>query len=245
MSALDEISAMRKAGKSDQEISDSLKSRGVSDREIQSAMSQAQIKNAVSPGKEGQEPSQYEENQGEYMPSISAQNQQAQGVEYIHGSATQGGAQEYDEGQGGYSGAQGEYGGAAGGNSAYPGPGGGSYAGEAYGDYGGGYQEYQGYQGGMSADVMTEVAEQVVSEKMANMRDQLEKVIDFRTTTDAKLSNLNDRLRRIEQIIDKLQLSLLQKMGEYVNDVKDIKKELGETQKSFKAMVHKRKKKHP
>ena len=41
----------------------------------------------------------------------------------------------------------------------------------------------------------------------------------------------------MEKIIDRLQLSILQKVGDYLTNVEDIKKELAETQKSFKSML--------
>jgi len=105
------------------------------------------------------------------------------------------------------------------------------------GAYESGYPEYQPYQEAMSSDMITEISEQVVSEKLAVLHDQLEKAIDFRNTAETRIVNLDERMRRIEQILDRLQLSLLQKVGQYVNDVSDIKKEMRETQKSFKALV--------
>lgn len=104
--------------------------------------------------------------------------------------------------------------------------------------YGGEYAgDYQPYQEAISSDIVTEVAEQVVSERLAGLQERLEKAIDFRTTADARLTALEDRLVRIEQIMDRLQMSLLQRMGEYVQDVRDVKQELQETQKTFKALV--------
>jgi hypothetical protein len=99
------------------------------------------------------------------------------------------------------------------------------------------YQQYQPYQEAMSSDVITEISEQVVSEKLSAMQDKLEKALDFRTIAETKISSLNERLRRIEQILDRLQLSILQKVGDYVNDVKDIKNELIETQRTFGKVV--------
>ena len=93
----------------------------------------------------------------------------------------------------------------------------------------------------MSTDIISEIAEQVTSEKMSTVRDRLEKVLDFRETTEVKLESLSKRIKHIEMIIDRLQLSLLQKMGEYVNDVHDIKTEMQETQKTFKRLVDDRK----
>ncbi len=102
------------------------------------------------------------------------------------------------------------------------------------------YPNYQPYQDAMGSDVISEIAEQVVSERVSGMQDKLERVIDIRTVLEARMGNLNERLRRLEKIIDTLQLSILQKVGEYVTDVKDLKKEHAETQKSFK-VLHRRK----
>ena len=99
------------------------------------------------------------------------------------------------------------------------------------------YAQYQSYQETMSSDVITEISEQVVSERLTELQDKLERALDFRTVADARLSSLNERLTRIEKIMDRLQLSLLQKVGEYVNDVSDLKQEVRETQKSFKALL--------
>ena len=47
MAALDEIKKMRREGRSDIEISQNLKQRGISQQEISNAFSQSQIKEAV------------------------------------------------------------------------------------------------------------------------------------------------------------------------------------------------------
>lgn len=96
------------------------------------------------------------------------------------------------------------------------------------------YQQYPQTQ--YSSDTISEISEQVVTEKISKIKDQLERVIDFKTTVDAKIEFIEQRLQRIEKIIDRLQLSILQRVGEYVTNVEDMKKELIETQKSFKAM---------
>ena len=104
-------------------------------------------------------------------------------------------------------------------------------------EYGQAYAQYQPYQEVMSSDVITEISEQVVSEKLSNIQDKLEKAIDFKTAAESRISSLNERVARIEKIIDRLQLSILQKVGDYVNNVSDLKSELEETQKSFKALL--------
>lgn len=99
------------------------------------------------------------------------------------------------------------------------------------------YQQ-QSYDYSASSDTITEIAEQVANEKISAFKDQLEKVIDFKTTIDSRLDYLDERVKRIERMIDRLQLSILQKVGESLSGIDDIKKEVQETQKTFKSMHH-------
>ena len=103
------------------------------------------------------------------------------------------------------------------------------------------YQETAQYQDagvGMSSDTISEIAEQVASEKLGNIKNQLEKVIDFRTSVESKMNYIDERLKRIEKIIDTLQSSILKKVGDYGTNIEDLKTELIETQKSFKTLHH-------
>lgn len=97
------------------------------------------------------------------------------------------------------------------------------------------YYDPNSYQG-ISADMISEIAEQVMNEKLSALRNDLEKVINIKTTFESKADILDERLKRIEKIIDRLQLSILQKVGDYMTNIDDIKKELIETQKSFKSL---------
>jgi hypothetical protein len=110
-----------------------------------------------------------------------------------------------------------------------------SYSQQPYQDQQYDYQQYSAAPP-ISSDTITEIAEQVVSEKLSGIRNLLEKTTDIKSTADAKLSHLDERLQRIEKIIDRLQLSILQKVGNQMTSVSDLKKELQETQKSFKAL---------
>ncbi len=100
-------------------------------------------------------------------------------------------------------------------------------------------EEYTQYSSAISPDTITELTEQAITEKLSPLKTQMEKIIDMKTTLSAKISHLSSRLERIEKIIDRLQLSILQKVGDYVNNVDEIKRELIETQKSFKALQKK------
>ncbi|MEK6854966.1 MAG: hypothetical protein AABX73_01975 [Nanoarchaeota archaeon] len=218
MGIIDEIKQMQSQGKSEQEIASSLKQRGVSDSEINEAIAQNRIKDAVSSDDplriqqgydsfnsfQGQEPAksaEYSDNKVGYegmQPSLL-------GFQDEQNNPTSQVAQErYLPNE------------------------------QAYSEYG----QYQPYQEAISSDVISEISEQIVSEKLSFLYDKLEKIFSFMNSSETRITNIDERIRRVEKILDVLQLSLLQKVGDYVSDVKDMKKELEETQKSFKTLVY-------
>jgi hypothetical protein len=99
------------------------------------------------------------------------------------------------------------------------------------------YQPYEYAGGGISSDTITEISEQVVAERMMEIRKSLEKVTDFKTNIETKTEAIEERLRRLEEVINALQSSVLRKVGDYMTNVSDIKKELIETQKTFTKLV--------
>jgi len=261
MSTIDEVKQLQSQGMTEENIVNTLKQKGVAADEISTALSQMKIKSAVSgpetgqaPGGDvqamsaqamgGQQPQQITpQPTGEVsqLPPTGGQgtNIQQQPFQQQEVSRTQ------EMGGGGYEGMQPSL-------STQPEEpqgetqdysAGGNYGPESYSmtgqeDYG----QYPQYQESMSSDVIAEIAEQIINEKLSEVRESLEKTLDFRTMAESQIESLNERLKKIENMIDQLQLSVLQKVGDYVNDVKDLKKEVIETQKSFKAINQKR---HP
>ncbi len=104
-----------------------------------------------------------------------------------------------------------------------------------------GYQQDQyGYSsGGMdNSDTMIEIAEQVFSEKTKKMQKQVEDLNEFKTLAQTKIENISDRLKRIETTIDKLQITILEKIGSYGENINSIKKEMSMMQDSFGKVVN-------
>lgn len=99
------------------------------------------------------------------------------------------------------------------------------------------YPAYEPYTGNISSDVVNEIAEQIIVEKLSPLKDKIERALDFKNIIDTKVEYIDERLKRIERTIDRLQLSVLQKIGDYLTNVDDIKHELQETQKSFKSLI--------
>lgn len=243
---MEEIKQMQKEGKSDLEISNVMKRKGFSDRDIVDIFAQAKIKEAVtSPTTSAATPSQFpDENQLTSMGNVNEPQatfpetpspEMEPPTEYSYQTqAEYAGMQPSMLGQEQQAGAyppeqqiiQQGY-------ETYP-------AQEPGASYGyDAYSQYQPYQETISSDIITEISEQVVADKLSTIQDKLEKAIDFKTIADAKITSLNERLKRIEQILDKLQLAILQKVGDYVTDVGDIKREMRENQESFKALLPK------
>jgi len=230
MGTIDEIRKMQGEGRSEGEIRAALKQGGISEDEISEAFSQTQIKDAVASGvkisdgggKVSEQDGQEYSGEKEYSETQSySQTPQQQGYENMQPSMVSGGeeslpGQEYSSQSA--SGVQETL-------SGYPGA-------DAYS----GYPSYQPYQESISSDMITEISDQVVSERLSYLQDKMEKALNFRTIAEAKTSALDERVKRIEKILDKLQLDVLQKVGEYVSDVRDIKTEIQEDRKSFKAL---------
>ena len=108
------------------------------------------------------------------------------------------------------------------------------------------YQEYvpqEGYQyppaaGILDTDTMIEVSEQVFMEKNKPLQKKLDDMGEFRSLAQTKIDNISDRLRKIEAVIDRLQASILEKVGGYGHGLETVKKEMGMMQDSFGKMVN-------
>ncbi|MBU2052850.1 MAG: tektin family protein [Nanoarchaeota archaeon] len=104
------------------------------------------------------------------------------------------------------------------------------------------YYQEGGYEGGyapegLDTETMIEVAEQVFSEKIKKLQKQVGDINEFKTLAQTKLENLTERVKKIESIIDKLQISILDKVGSYGKNLEGIKKEMSMMQDSFGKMV--------
>ena len=86
---------------------------------------------------------------------------------------------------------------------------------------------------------MIEVAEQVFSEKTKALQKKIDDLVEFKTMAQSKLDDLSDRMKKIESIIDKIQSSILEKIGGYGYGLESIRKEMGMMQDSFGKMVNK------
>jgi uncharacterized protein HemX len=73
---------------------------------------------------------------------------------------------------------------------------------------------------------------------MKKITKQLADINEFKTLAQVKIENAVARLKRIETIIDKLQISILEKVGSYGQNLSSIKKEMSMMQDSFGKVVN-------
>jgi DNA-binding transcriptional MerR regulator len=94
------------------------------------------------------------------------------------------------------------------------------------------------YAAATETDTIIEISEQVFSEKIKKIQNQVEAVNEFKSLAGIKIDNLEERLKRIESLIDKLQVEIIAKVGSYGKDLKKTRKELDMVQNSFQKMVN-------
>ena len=109
-----------------------------------------------------------------------------------------------------------------------------------------GQQEYypqQGYEesyqpgGGTDTSTIIEVAEQVFAEKTQKMQKQLKEVSEFKVLAESKLDSISERLKRIENMMDKLQIEILERVGSFGKNLDSARKEMDMMQNSFAKVV--------
>ncbi|MBI2003840.1 hypothetical protein HYS72_00030 [Candidatus Pacearchaeota archaeon] len=98
------------------------------------------------------------------------------------------------------------------------------------------YSPQEGYgesQGGFGTDTIIEIAEQVFEEKIKKLSQQISNFKEFSAIAETKFSNFENRLKKVESIIENLQIKILEKVGSYGDGLESIKKEMTMMQDSF------------
>ena len=98
------------------------------------------------------------------------------------------------------------------------------------------YYPQEGYeksQEGFGTDTIIEIAEQVFEEKIKKLSQQISNFKEFSAISETKFSNYENRLKRIESIMENLQIKILEKVGSYGGGLESIKKEMEMMQDSF------------
>jgi len=210
MGVLEQVTNLKKQGISNENIVSELSQQGISPNDISNALKQAEIKNAVSGY--GQDEEMYPS----IMPAEGAQVPQPQPYEpqpenYYQPQEGNISQESYAPQTQQYSQQQEQY---------YPPE-----------------QNYSNYQSNSSADLIMEIADQVASEKIKKTQKLAESSFETISILQDKFENLSTRLKKIESIIDKLQIAILEKVGSYGTTLGEVKKEMTMMQDSFSKMI--------
>ncbi len=217
MSVLEKVLNLKKSGVSEKEIITKLKNEGISPMEINDAINQSKIKEAVSGEQEdstkgmvpsimgGEEKKIIEEET--YTPSPSPSKEETY---QDYSSQEDQGTEEY--------GSIGEY-----------------YE-EAPS------QEYSsGNETGMGSETMIEIAEQVFSEKIKKIEEELRTLKEFKTIASPNLEDLRERIKRIEKNFDKMQIAILERVGSFGKNINSLQKEVEMVEDSFGKIMKEKK----
>jgi len=204
MATLDRIIQMQQEGKPDTQIITQLQNEGIVPSEINDAINQAKIKNAVSPPEQVSQPQPQTEQPAQEMqpsmmptpdPAAPQQPMQAPSPQpEIYPPQEQGQQPQYDY----------------------------------YTPQPQGYSEQDQYPQaeGYETETISEIAEQVATEKLEDYKEKVGDIASFKIQTQNRINDIDDRLKRIENSIDKLQQAILGKIGEFGESSAMIHKDL-------------------
>lgn len=225
MGTLEQVSRMRDEGMNDEDIIYNLREQGVSPKAISDALNQASIKSAVSGIRGSNEliPPQNDDDSSQQFYSLPDRRTEAPASpeespsEYIPTRMYEPPAEQQQE----YYSPREIY---------EPAPQQESYAPEAYNSAQGGYG---GYMPGTNTETLIDISQQVVAEKTAELKRKIEELEEFKTLAQTKIDYISERVKRIDFVLDKLQIAILDKVGSYSNTLESIKKEMSMMQESF------------
>jgi DNA-binding transcriptional MerR regulator len=190
MAILDQVMQLKKEGKTDLEIMKDLQEEGFSTAQINDAINQAQIKNAINPMEQTEQRSimastpptevaTAPEPQQNYQ---ELQTPEPQEQEYYTPTT-----QTYDQ----------------------------NYQ-----------QDYSNQNYGTNPDTITEIAQQVVEEELKKHKKKTGDVVAFKNNIESEVEQLKSRITRMEKMLDKIQSSIIEKVGEFGENTNFIRKDL-------------------
>jgi len=212
MTTLEQVMNLKSQGMQEQEIINNLQESGISPKEITSALSQVQVKNAA----EGQHNFQGNEMHASMMP--------------MENESEKFPAPKPDSNQNFYTPQTESYPQSPAQNFQMP------YSPQEFQSES--YQPEQYESGNYGTDTMIDIAEQVFAEKMSLISKQLDNLKELKTITESRLNHIEERLRKIEFISDSLQIEILKKIGSYGENLQSIKDEMSMMQNSFGKVIN-------
>ncbi len=225
MALLDTIKEMKSSGYQDQDIINRLQSQGISPREINEAMAQMKIREAVEGGRmenagnesreeeymQGMQPSMTDQvpyppqTQDQFTPQYPRRySMETEQIPEFPSQDQQ--TQQYQEEYGQF-------------QQQYP-------------------QTNQQYEYQSSTENMVDLIDQIVAEKLSKTNKVMTDLQESRILIESRVEKIDQRLQRIESIIDQIQTSILRRSSQQSQDLDDIKSEMHAMQTGFSKILN-------
>lgn len=107
-----------------------------------------------------------------------------------------------------------------------------------------GYAQGQGYnypsyaQQGVSSEMVGEIVDQAVSEKLSSLNKSISSLASLKDNFEAQVKEMDSRIKKLEENMEKLQHAIIGKIGEYGKDIKNVHTEMSAMQESFSKMLN-------
>ncbi len=85
----------------------------------------------------------------------------------------------------------------------------------------------------IDAEAMEEIAEEIISEKWLEIKNKISDVVEWKSYAEKRIESIDDRIKRMELSLDRLQSALLAKVQEYGRDIKDLGAEMAGLEGAF------------
>jgi hypothetical protein len=108
---------------------------------------------------------------------------------------------------------------------------------QAYTDQGQ-YGDNVYYQQAMDIETVKDISKQIVEESMQKIKEELSSLSKMKSEIKFEMQDMENRLVKIETIIQEIQTSIIRKMGQYGEAIQNISSEVRATQDSFSKLIN-------
>ena len=99
------------------------------------------------------------------------------------------------------------------------------------------YYSEQPQQQNVDIELVEEISEEIVNEKFTELNAKIGDIPAFKQSVEKRIDDVEDRLKRIEANLDKIQIALLGKIREYGDNVKTLSSEIQTVENSFSKII--------
>lgn len=89
----------------------------------------------------------------------------------------------------------------------------------------------------IDTEAIEEIAEEIVNEKWEEAKAKISSVIEWKEYTESRLKSMDEKMQRIESVLDRLQAALLGEVKKYGQGVKDLGTEMQSLEGAFSKIL--------